>query len=50
MTEHYFKTKTEVVCAKTGGSFDKVLWAQEKVSQGKCPCCNEVCKFKEKKK
>jgi len=48
--EHYFISKDIIYCKKMGGTFSKAIWELEKFPRKQCPCCNEICKFRLKKK
>ena len=48
--EHYFKDNKTIVCLKTTGEFNIILWDLEKISLNFCPCCNKLINSRDLKK
>lgn len=37
-----------IKCIATGGEFSSELWALDKITRNKCPCCEEKVNMKNK--
>jgi len=48
--EHYFKDKKTIVCNKTKGEFNIILFELEKIPLNICPCCKKPLNLKDCKK